>query len=215
MAMRTSHPNPLVSAYLDQLDSAATGLPASRRTELIAEIRAHIDDALAEAGATDEVTVRNVLERLGAPEEIVAAATGPRMEPVRTRGKLEIAALVVLALSGIVPVLGWAVGVVLVLSSEAWSRRDKAIGLVLGLAPILLGAIGVVAASAPSRSAVPGADPQMMADGAGGLGPIELLVLVGWGVLSGPVSAAYLAYRLRHQHPASPGGQLAAAGAGD
>jgi hypothetical protein len=211
--MTTRHPDALVADYLRRLEAAAATLPPDRRTELVAEIRAHIDDALREAGSADDITVRNVLERLGPPEEIVAAAIGPIPVPTRTRGKLEIAALVVLALSGLVPVFGWAVGAVLVLVSEAWSRRDKVIGLALGLVPIILGAVTIVASSAPSRPAVPGADPGMVSDGGSGLGPIELLVIVGWGVLSGPISAAYLAYRLRRQRPMANGSTLVSAGA--
>ena len=46
----------------------------SRRAELIAEIREHIEAALREEDAASEVAVRNVLERLGPPEEIVEAA---------------------------------------------------------------------------------------------------------------------------------------------
>lgn len=211
MDMTSRHPNALVADYLRRLETGSSALPPDRRTELVAEIRAHIDDALRDAGVADEITVRNVLERLGPPEEIAAAA-GPTVVSPRPRGKLEIAALVILALSGIVPVLGWAVGAVLVVVSEAWSRRDKAIGLALGLIPILVGAIGIVGASAPSRPAVPGANTQVMSDGAGGLGPIELLVLVGWGVLSGPISAIYLAYRLRHPRPAANGSTLVSSG---
>ena len=66
----------LVSDYLGRLERAAQPLPADRRGELIAEVHDHIESALAEAGSRDEVTARNVLERLGAPEEIVAAETG-------------------------------------------------------------------------------------------------------------------------------------------
>ncbi len=72
----------LVSDYLGRLERAAQPLPADRRRgELIAEVHEHIESALAEAGSRDEVTARNVLERLGAPEEIVAAETGSGGEP--------------------------------------------------------------------------------------------------------------------------------------
>jgi hypothetical protein len=215
MVMATKHPEALVSEYLRRLEAVGSMLLPDRRRELIAEIRTHIDDALLEAGTADEVTIQNVLERLGPPEEIVAAA-GPAPATTASRGKLEIGALVVLALSGLIPVLGWVVGAVLVLASAAWSARDKLVGLALGLLPIILGAIGVMAASAPSGSAVPGAGSGAISNGAGGLGPIELAVLVGWGVLAGPVSAAYLAYRLRHQRPATTRGMFATGGvAGD
>ena len=72
--MTTVHRDPLVDAYLRRLDAAARDLPAGRRAELSAELEEHIEDALREAGARDEATVRNVLDRLGPPEEIAAAA---------------------------------------------------------------------------------------------------------------------------------------------
>jgi uncharacterized membrane protein len=192
--MTIVHPDPIVADYLRRLEVAAAVLPPERRLELISEIRAHIDEALQEAGATDEVTVRNVLERLGSPEEIVAEAAGPRARPAATRGRLEIAALIVLAVGGILPVVGWAVGVVLVLASSAWSTHDRIIGLALGL----LAALSILALvlAMPAR---------------GGLGPMETFVLVGWGIVSGPVCAAYLAYRLHHPHAIAAGAPTIAA----
>jgi hypothetical protein len=70
-AMETEH---LVDDYIRRLEEAAAGLPPPRRSELVAEIREHIDAAVIDAGVEDEVTVRNVLERLGPPDEIVEAA---------------------------------------------------------------------------------------------------------------------------------------------
>jgi len=65
--MTTVHTNKFVEDYLRRLEQAAAPLARARRAELVAEIREHIDDALLEAGAADEVAVRNVLERLGRP----------------------------------------------------------------------------------------------------------------------------------------------------
>ena len=48
-------------------------LPPQRRTELVAEVSEHIETAIEASGATGEAAVRNILERLGSPEEIVAA----------------------------------------------------------------------------------------------------------------------------------------------
>lgn len=123
--MTTRHPDALVADYLRRLAAAAAALPPDRQTELVAEIQAHIAEALEAAGAAADVAVRNVLERLGSPEEIAAAAAGPPTGPPQARGKLEIAALLVLALGGVLPIVGWAVGVVLVLASEAWSCATR------------------------------------------------------------------------------------------
>jgi len=69
--------DPLVEDYMRRLEAAAWALPDYRRDELLAEIRAHLDEALRQVPAGDEAAVRSVLERLGSPEEIVAAAADP------------------------------------------------------------------------------------------------------------------------------------------
>ena len=66
--------DPLADDYLRRLDAAASALPAHRREELVSEIRDHLQEALRRAPASDETAVRNMLERLGPPEEIAAAA---------------------------------------------------------------------------------------------------------------------------------------------
>jgi hypothetical protein len=66
--------DPLVEDYLRHLEAVASGLPEYRREELLAEIRAHLDEALRQVPAGDETAVRSVLDRLGSPEEIAAAA---------------------------------------------------------------------------------------------------------------------------------------------
>jgi uncharacterized membrane protein len=68
---------PLVEDYLRHLEAVAAVLPEYRRAELLAEIRAHLDEALRQVPAGDEAAVRSMLERLGSPEEIVAAAAEP------------------------------------------------------------------------------------------------------------------------------------------
>lgn len=51
----------------------------ARRTELVAEIRGHIETGLGQEQAAGEAAVRNVLDRLGPPEEIVEAAEPPSL----------------------------------------------------------------------------------------------------------------------------------------
>jgi len=180
--MTSAHPDRLVADYLRRLEVVAAVLPSERRSELHTEIRAHIDDALEAAGTSDEVTVRNVLERLGLPEEIVAAAgahstSGP-MSDHRRVGPLEIAALIVLAVGGLVPLIGWAAGAILTVLSRTWTSREKAIGLLLGVSAPAAGLLLTLLAS-------PG----------GGLGSLEVAIL--WSFLAGLPSAFYLAWRLR------------------
>jgi len=123
----------LVDDYLGRLEEAAAHLQRSRRSELIAEIREHIEAALREEEAAGEVAVRNVLERLGPPEEIVEAAEPPPEADQVPTGKLEVAAMVTL----VVPFIGWLFGIAMVLISRAWLNREKTVATALALLPAL------------------------------------------------------------------------------
>ncbi len=132
----------LVDDYLGRLDAAAARLPVDRRAELVGEVREHIAASLAEAGRRDELTVRNVLERLGSPEEIVGAegapdaiapapGPGPAPEPIEGRppwGANETAAVLLLTVGAVLlPFVGPLVGLVLVWFSARWTRFQKSV----------------------------------------------------------------------------------------
>ncbi|HSV64617.1 MAG TPA: hypothetical protein VLJ59_01755 [Mycobacteriales bacterium] len=134
-----------VDDYLRRLDAAAWMLSPDRRTELATEIRDHIEAALRSAGSRDEVAVRNVLERLGRPEEIVAAAmeTPPaaaRAKPTATlrAGGLEVATIILFAVGWILYGIGTLVAMGLVWVSHRWTRRDKIVATALVGAPVIL-----------------------------------------------------------------------------
>jgi hypothetical protein len=118
--MTTMQTDRLVDDYLSRLEEAAAHLQRSRRAELIAEIREHIEAALREEEAVGEVAVRNVLERLGPPEEIVEAAQPAPAAEQRPTGKLEVAAMVTL----VVPFIGWLFGIAMVLQGVVEPRED-------------------------------------------------------------------------------------------
>ena len=132
--MTASPVDHVVNDYLNRLDVAAASLPPARRAELLEEIREHIDAARAAGAAADEATVRTMLDRLGEPEEIVAAAleTAPAAEPglIATPPStgLELAATLLLTVGSFVPLIGWAVGAVLLWGSRRWSTREKLLG---------------------------------------------------------------------------------------
>ncbi len=150
--------HPLVRAYLQRLDIVGRRLPDDRRAELRADIEEHLVEAAAATDGSD-AAMSVVLERLGAPEDVVAEAatgvfvTGPPLDPAAARypfagpperapsGRpvLETTALVLLVLSipvalsivltVVAPVL-WLVGLVLLLISKRWTTADKAWGAV-------------------------------------------------------------------------------------
>jgi hypothetical protein len=147
----------LVRDYLGRLEAASWPLAPPRRAELIGEVREHIETALSEAGQRDEVTVRNVLERLGPPEEIVAlesnstgstppsASTAAPAQPLPAAspwGPIEIIALLLLSLGSVfLPFVGPLLGLVFVWASSQWTRQEKLIGTAIVLVlflPILL-----------------------------------------------------------------------------
>ncbi len=191
--------NRLVDDYLRRLEAAAAHLQRSRRAELVAEIREHIEAALRQEETANEVAVRNVLERLGPPEEIVEAAEPPPSESPARAGKLEIAALIAL----VVPFLGWIIGAVLVVASRAWSGKEKALGITLALLPVLLPALNLMSGMESNQSPViPDTDGNVLADaGSDSTTNAELLVWLGL-LVGGLPSVFYLGWRLRRSNGA-------------
>ena len=118
--------HPLADQYLRRLERAARALPRGQREELLAEIRSHLELGLA-PDAT-EAEARNFLDDLGTPEEIVAAAR-PDHVPTR-RGAREVLALIFLV-TGFPWILGWLIGVGLLVSSPLWSARQKLLGILV------------------------------------------------------------------------------------
>jgi uncharacterized membrane protein len=127
----TTHP--AVRDYLRAVDRALGDLPRARREELVDELREHVDAALAEHPDPTEADVRNLLDRLGTPAEIAAAAAERLgVAPRPKRPVLEIVALLfVTAGSVLVPVVGWLIGIALVYTSRIWRTREKVLATVL------------------------------------------------------------------------------------
>ena len=105
--MVTMNSDRLIDDYLRQVQVAAGGIASDQRVELVSEVREHIASALGAAGESDEVTVRNVLERLGPPEEITREAAVGNGDQGRAdpRGQ-DLAALVVIGAGFLVPAAG-------------------------------------------------------------------------------------------------------------
>ena len=142
------HADPQVDDYLRRLDAAASALPAHRREELISEIRDHLQEALRQTPASDETAVRNALERLGPPEEIVAAAadSAPSDQlgaPFRETNGSAIVAVVlgVLWFAGIGSVLALVFGYRARREIKSSGGSQKGSGL--ATAGIILGWIGI------------------------------------------------------------------------
>jgi uncharacterized membrane protein len=160
--------NVLVEQYLSRLETASHALSGRRRAELLAEVRDHISAALAEAGTADEATVRNLLDRLGDPEEIVAVedadagrmaaleltaagtAAAGTLAPARF-GVIEVLALVLLVAGAwIIPFIGAMVGLIFVWASTRWRQREKVIATAIVLCAPLASLVALLFARAGS-----------------------------------------------------------------
>jgi hypothetical protein len=188
--------HPLAVDYLKRLRDAARSLPRGRRDDLMADIQDHLAEA-APAGAS-EADVRTALDRLGDPNQIVAAEQDG--EPRRRRGPVEWGAIILLLIGGIViPVIGWFVGALLLWVSQAWTLRDKLIGTLLvpgGLLPaawLVVAPVSVETCSSKGNEAV-------TCTGGLSLAHQILLIAIFVAVVVIPfVTAVYLA---RRAHPA-------------
>lgn len=169
MTAPPAHDHPLVRDYLDRLALAGAHLPPWRRDELVRDIAAHVDDAVAaRPDAEADLAVRDALDRLGAPEAVVAAeassapatatatatataptAAAPPLHPPTAPspwGGLEVAAVVLLVAGPFVLwVVGPLVGLVLAWASQRWTRREKLVATGIWLLPLLaVVVVGVV-----------------------------------------------------------------------
>jgi hypothetical protein len=127
--------NPVVTSYLEELRLRAESLPPTRREELLLEIRSHIATTLPPEAS--EAQVRQLLDRLGSPEEIMnaelddvpaTAGTGraavvPSVAPLQWR---ELTGLALLLLGGaVLPPVGYLTGGVLIGLSRRWSPTAR------------------------------------------------------------------------------------------
>jgi hypothetical protein len=148
--MSAPHADPIIAGYMARLKEALSALPAGRRDEIMAQIHEHITEARAALTEETDADVLDLLDRIGNPADIAEEARERLGLPHRGPGPLEIGALLLIGLSGLIlpiPPVGWVVGVALVWLSPCWSARQKrrgaylplVIGLAVGLLAVLTG----------------------------------------------------------------------------
>ena len=128
----TDHLDAVVSDYLDRLDRAASSLPPERRAELVGEIAEHIAQARTASSAQGEAGLRDLLDRIGDPADIVAAARDDD-EPDRGRQPtyrppriwVEATAIGLMTVGSFIPFLGWTAGAVLLWFSHRLRIVEK------------------------------------------------------------------------------------------
>lgn len=194
--MTTDTLHPLAADYLERLRRAGRRLPPARLRELLAEVEAHLSEAI-DPSASDAQAL-TVLDKLGAPEAIVAAEMPHPDEPPGGPGTREWAAIVLLLFGGFIFGVGWLVGLVLLWSSRAWTARDKLIGTLVvpgGLAiGLFVGLFAVGGATKSTCSGFPGG-PVHCTPAAGSGASILGIVVFALLVLAPIGTAVYLARR--------------------
>jgi hypothetical protein len=177
-------PRGTVERYLHDLEEELRDFPASRRRELLEEIREHIGEALAEMPENEEAGVRNVLERVGEPA-VIAEEARERFGIRRVKpGIREILTLILLPIGGFLWVIGWVVGAILLASSNVWTSREKVIGLLVvpgGLLPAAL--FGLMPSRLCSETMVNG---RVVSECSGGM-PVWLAYVILAVLVVGPI----------------------------
>src|SRR5262249_44921667 len=187
----------LVAASLRRLRRAARSLPRARRQELAEEIAEHIAQARASGAVPGEggsAALRNALERLGEPEDIVAAAGGGAH--AGRPGRRGVGAGVLVLFGGVAGpgrrggggIVGRGAGVVLVWFSPRGRWPDKLLGTLVwpgGFASLFL--LAGQAASARQCGGVSGT--VTTCSGSPGL-PLWLAIAITVAAVAGPVVVA-------------------------
>lgn len=132
--MTAPHATHIVEGYVARLEVALSGLTASRRAELIADVRSHIAESRAAMAEETDALLLAIVDRLGEPAEIARDAleresdrgTGTRW------GWIEVGGL-------LLSIVLWPAGVILVWLSRVWTTREKAIGTAFGALPFVIG----------------------------------------------------------------------------
>jgi hypothetical protein len=150
----------LVDDYLTRLAGAAGVLPPDRKAELVSEIREHIDVWMSGNAGAEEPAIRTMLDRLGEPADIVAAAM--ETDPPQRDVTFEWAAVICLTAGSLIPVFGWLTGVVLLWYSGLWTRSEKILATLVfpgGPALALVGASALMGLATSSQCLTPDGSP--------------------------------------------------------
>src|SRR4051812_43298894 len=162
--------------YLDRLHRSLRDVPAAQREGIISEIVTHIDEALDAEPDDSEASLRNVLDRVGDPEEIASEARERLGIRTPRTSWLDSLAIVLLLLGGFLWGIGWIAGVVLLWLSDVWTTRQKIIGTLVipgGLATaVLLFVLPVDVESTSCSSSVVNGLKSTVCESAGGPSPL-------------------------------------------
>ena len=148
----------LVRRYLAQLDAALRGVDTSRREEILAEVRGHIEEGRTGLDPGDAASVKTLLDRVGDPAAIAAEAGAP---PPGSR-RWDAWAPWLIIFGPVASGLGWIAGMLILWTSPTWSRRDQLIATFVplaGLVALFFGLVTTLRAAAGCPGHVPALHP--------------------------------------------------------
>ena len=103
--MTSSEIDAIVSDYFRRLEALLSGLPAADREQLLAEIREHVEQARSGLANETPAATRELLDRVGRPEEIAQEALGEQTGGHRRRWLIG-GAIAVAVVAAVAVVLG-------------------------------------------------------------------------------------------------------------
>jgi hypothetical protein len=80
----------LCADYLERLRAALGDVERNDREQIIAQVSEHLSEARAALPSQNEAGIREILERLGSPDDIAAAAVADRRTERRSRHSLRL-----------------------------------------------------------------------------------------------------------------------------
>lgn len=118
----TDDTHPLAAQYVSDLKAEAKVLPRQQRGELIAQIENHLAEAV--RSSTSEAEIRNLIDDLGSPHEVVEAAR-PTEPTRRHTGVMALTLGIVALVAALLPVLGLVIAIPCATVAIVLGRRAR------------------------------------------------------------------------------------------
>jgi hypothetical protein len=189
-----------VDDYIQRLERSMHDVPASRRNEIVAEIREHLNETLAHLPPdATEADVRNAIESVGEPDDIASEARDRLgIRPVQARWT-DTAAVILLPIGGVIlPFFGWVIGLIFLWMSSVWTTKEKILGTLIvpgGLLPALYLTLVPTSFRTCTQYTVDGAT---VSECSGPNGTNVIMLILGIALFVAPILiAVYLGKRLR------------------
>jgi uncharacterized membrane protein len=189
-----------VDDYIQRLERSMHDVPASRRNEIVAEIREHLNETLAHLPPdATEADVRNAIESVGEPDDIASEARDRLgIRPVQARWT-DTAAVILLPIGGVIlPFFGWVIGLIFLWMSSVWTTKEKILGTLIvpgGLLPALYLTLVPTSIRTCTQYTVDGTT---VSECSGPNGTNVIMLILGIALFVAPILiAVYLGKRLR------------------